>query len=95
VKGIILAGGSGTRLYPGTHDSLLASSQFVQTLEQRQGLKIACIEEVALIKGFIDTAQFERLAKACGNSDYGRYLERVLQEKSAGFSLYAAKLPCR
>jgi glucose-1-phosphate thymidylyltransferase len=64
----------------GTHDSLLASSQFVQTLEQRQGLKIACIEEVALIKGFIDVAQFERVTESCGKSDYGRYLQRILAE---------------
>jgi glucose-1-phosphate thymidylyltransferase len=64
----------------GTHDSLLASSLFVQTLEQRQGLKIACIEEVALVKGFIDVAHFEGLAAECGKSDYGRYLRRVLQE---------------
>ncbi len=67
----------------GTQDSLLASSLFVQTLEQRQGLKIACIEEVALLKGFIDPAQFERLAASCGQSDYGRYLGRVLQEYRA------------
>jgi glucose-1-phosphate thymidylyltransferase len=67
----------------GTPDSLLASGQFVQTLEQRQGLKIACIEEVALLKGFIDAGQFERLAEACGKSDYGAYLYRVLQEQRA------------
>jgi glucose-1-phosphate thymidylyltransferase len=65
----------------GTHDSLLASSLFVQTLEQRQGLKIACIEEVALLKGFIDVNQFVRLVQACGNSDYARYLRRVLEEQ--------------
>jgi len=68
----------------GTHDSLLASSLFVQTLEQRQGLKIACIEEVALLKGFIDVGQFEQLVQICGNSDYGRYLRRVLQEQQRG-----------
>ena len=64
----------------GTPDALLASGQFVQTLEQRQGLKIACIEEVALLKGFIDAAQLERLAAACGQCDYGTYLRRVLEE---------------
>ena len=47
----------------GTYDSLLSSSQFVQTLEQRQGLKIACIEEIAFVKGFIDAGQFEKLAE--------------------------------
>jgi glucose-1-phosphate thymidylyltransferase len=65
----------------GTHDSLLSASQFVQALEHRQGLKIACIEEVALIKGYIDTAQFEVLAKGYGSSDYGQYLLRTLREQ--------------
>jgi glucose-1-phosphate thymidylyltransferase len=65
----------------GTHDSLLAASLFVQTLEQRQGLKIACIEEIALNQGFIDVAGFERLVDGYGNSDYGRYLRRVLAER--------------
>jgi glucose-1-phosphate thymidylyltransferase len=64
----------------GTHDSLLAASHFVQTLEQRQGLKIACIEEVALVKGFITPAQFQALAEFSGPSDYARYLRRALKE---------------
>ena len=64
----------------GTFDSLLASSLFVQTLEQRQGLKIACLEEIALAKKFIDAAQFERLVEAAGKTDYARYLRRVLNE---------------
>jgi glucose-1-phosphate thymidylyltransferase len=64
----------------GTHDSLLEASQFVQTLEQRQGLKIACLEEIALTKGFITTEQFARLAEAFGSSPYGKYLERVLAD---------------
>jgi glucose-1-phosphate thymidylyltransferase len=67
----------------GTCDSLLSSSLFVQTLEQRQGLKIACIEEVAFIKGFVSVRQFEGLIEACGKSDYGRYLRRVLDEHQA------------
>jgi glucose-1-phosphate thymidylyltransferase len=66
----------------GTHDALLKASQFVQTLEQRQGLKIACIEEIALLKGFIDPAQFERLLEPCAKTDYGAYLRRVLDEHS-------------
>ena len=65
----------------GTFDSLISSSLFVQTLEQRQGLKIACIEEIALNKGFIDPGQFEKLAQACGKTEYGVYLQRVLQER--------------
>jgi glucose-1-phosphate thymidylyltransferase len=64
----------------GTHDSLLASSLFVQTLEQRQGLKIACIEEIALLKGFIDANQFAKLLAACEKTDYGQYLQRVFRE---------------
>src|SRR5262249_30510756 len=67
----------------GTFESLISSSLFVQTLEQRQGLKIACVEEIALTKGFIDTAQFERLAEASGKSDYGQYLRRVLSDQEA------------
>jgi glucose-1-phosphate thymidylyltransferase len=68
----------------GTHDSLLASSLFVQTLEQRQGLKIACIEEIALFKGFIDADQFLPLMKACANTNYGLYLKRIFQEHQDG-----------
>ena len=67
----------------GTADALLSSSLFVQTLEQRQGLKIACLEEIALLKGFIDMAQMERLANECGQTDYGKYLRRVLGEYEA------------
>ncbi len=65
----------------GTFDSLIASSQFVQTLEKRQGLKIACIEEIALLKGFIDPGQFEELASAFGSSEYGHYLQQVLKDR--------------
>jgi glucose-1-phosphate thymidylyltransferase len=68
----------------GTFDSLLSSSLFVQTLEQRQGLKIACLEEIALLKGFVDLAQFERLAEPYGQSDYGLYLRRILEEYREG-----------
>lgn len=67
----------------GTPDALLASSLFVQTLEQRQGLKIACIEEVALLKGFIDLEQFARLAESIGPNQYGEYLRKVLAEYSS------------
>jgi glucose-1-phosphate thymidylyltransferase len=67
----------------GTFESLISSSLFVQTLEQRQGLKIACPEEVAFVKGFIDEGQFARLADECGTGDYGAYLRRVLRERRA------------
>jgi glucose-1-phosphate thymidylyltransferase len=59
----------------GTHASLLEASQFIETIERRQGLKIACPEEIAYRQGFIDAAQLEQLAAAFGkSSEYGRYL---------------------
>ncbi len=64
----------------GTHDSLLTASLFVQTLEQRTGLKIACLEEIAFLKGFIDAEQLARLAAGHGPSLYGQYLLHVLHE---------------
>ena len=67
----------------GTFDSLLASAQFVQTIEQRQGLKIACLEEIALAQGFIDLVQFADLAERAGNNSYGHYLKHLLAEKRA------------
>ena len=62
----------------GTHDSLLQAAQFVQTVESRQGLKIACLEEVAYHKGFIDAEQVARLAESLGKSSYGQYLRSLL-----------------
>jgi len=67
----------------GTYDSLLSSSQFVQTLEERQGLKVACIEEIAFAKGFIDAGGLQKLVEQAGKSDYGRYLQRILNEARA------------
>jgi len=67
----------------GTYDSLLAASQFVQTLELRQGLKVACIEEIAYAKGFIDDQQLLRLADRYTNSSYGAYLRQCLHHYSA------------
>ena len=58
----------------GTYDSLLSSSQFVQTLEERQGLKVACVEEIAFAKKFIDASQLQKLIEQAGKSDYGKYL---------------------
>lgn len=66
----------------GTHDSLLEASQFVQTVEHRQGLKIACPEEVAWRMGWIDGAALERLAATTGAS-YGAYLRGLLDERGA------------
>ncbi len=64
----------------GTHDSLIAASQYVQTIELRQGLKIACVEEVAFRKGFIDRAQLERLAAPFAQNEYGQHLLRIAAE---------------
>jgi glucose-1-phosphate thymidylyltransferase len=65
----------------GTHESLLEASQFIATLEHRQGLKIACPEEIAYRRGWIDRAQLEALAKPLSKNGYGRYLQQVLSEK--------------
>ena len=67
----------------GTHDSLLDAGQFIATLERRQGLKIACPEEVAWRKGFIDAAQLERLAQPLAKSGYGQYLVHLLGDGPA------------
>jgi len=61
----------------GTDDSLLSSAMFVQTIEKRQGLKIACLEEVAYNKGFIDKARFLEIAENYPNSGYGSYLKQL------------------
>ncbi len=68
----------------GTHESLLDASQFIATLENRQGLKIACQEEIAWRNGFIDARQLEALAQPLAKSGYGQYLMRLLRE--VGFS---------
>ncbi len=65
----------------GTHESLLDAGQFIATLEQRQGLKIACLEEIAWRNGWIDAAQVERLAQPLAKNGYGQYLLRLLREE--------------
>jgi len=65
----------------GTHDSLLEASLFIQTLEKRQGLKIACPEEIAYRHDYISATQLEALAKPLAKNGYGQYLLAVLQEK--------------
>ena len=62
----------------GTPDSLLEAAEFVRVLEKRQGFKIACPEEVAFQKGFIDAAKLEVLAAKLGKSDYGKYLKNIV-----------------
>ncbi len=64
----------------GTHDSLLEAGQFIATLEKRQGLKVACPEEIAWRNGWIDDAELERLARPLEKSGYGRYLLTTLKE---------------
>jgi len=66
----------------GTHEALLQASNFVQAIEERQGLKIACIEEIAYRMGFIDRRRLETLAAATGKSNYGAYLRLILSEES-------------
>lgn len=65
----------------GTHESLLDASQFIATLENRQGLKVACPEEIAYRLRWIDAAQLERLALPLAKNGYGQYLQRLLEEK--------------
>ena len=62
----------------GTHDALVDAAQFIQVVEQRQGLKIACPEEIAWRKGFIDDAQLGKLAALYAKNGYGQYLQRIL-----------------
>jgi glucose-1-phosphate thymidylyltransferase len=66
----------------GTHESLLEASHFIATIEHRQGLKVACPEEIAWRKGYISAAQLRRLARPLAKSGYGEYLLRVLSEKT-------------
>ena len=65
----------------GTHDSLLEASQFIATLENRQGLKVACPEEISYRSGWINASQLEKLAAPLSKNGYGQYLQRVLKEK--------------
>ncbi|WP_157363946.1 glucose-1-phosphate thymidylyltransferase RfbA [Alkaliflexus imshenetskii] len=64
----------------GTHDSLLQASNFIATIEKRQGLKIACIEEIAYKKGWIDKETLLRLAKPLAKNEYGQYLIKIAKE---------------
>lgn len=64
----------------GTRDSLLSASLFVQAIESRQGLKIACLEEIAYHRGYIDRAQLQKLAEDMRQSEYGQYLQNLLRE---------------
>lgn len=65
----------------GTHETLMQASNFIETIEQRQGLKVACIEEVAYHMGYIDACQIERLAKPLMKNAYGQYLMDILKRE--------------
>jgi glucose-1-phosphate thymidylyltransferase len=65
----------------GTHESLLEAGQFIATLENRQGLKVACPEEISFRQEWIDAAQLEKLARPLAKNGYGQYLLRILEEK--------------
>jgi glucose-1-phosphate thymidylyltransferase len=74
----------------GTHESLLDAGQFIATLEHRQGLKVACPEEIAYRQGWIDAAQLENLAQPLAKNGYGQYLLRLLTEKERAPGILAA-----
>ena len=63
----------------GTHESLLEAGDFIATIERRQGLKVACIEEIAYSMGYIDRAKFSKLARQMDHNAYGKYLKRILK----------------
>jgi glucose-1-phosphate thymidylyltransferase len=65
----------------GTHESLLDAAQFIATIEKRQGLKVACPEEIAYRRGYIDAAQLEKLARPLSKNGYGAYLLQILNDK--------------
>lgn len=75
-----LLGRGNAWLDTGTHESLLEASQFIATIERRQGLKIACPEEIAFTRGYIDAEQLERLAQPLKKNAYGQYLMRLLEK---------------
>ena len=66
----------------GTHESMLEAGNFIETIEKRQGLKIACIEEISLRLGHINKSQFEKLIEQMGENSYRKYLELVLKEEA-------------
>ncbi|MDG0980783.1 MAG: glucose-1-phosphate thymidylyltransferase RfbA [Halieaceae bacterium] len=70
-----------TWLDTGTHDSLQEAGQFISTIENRQGLKVACLEEISFRQGWIDAAALEKLAEPLAKNGYGQYLKNVLNEK--------------
>ncbi len=66
----------------GTHESLMQAANYIQAIEERQGLMVACLEEIAFRKGYITAADLTRLAKSMGSSMYGQYLLRILEQEA-------------
>jgi glucose-1-phosphate thymidylyltransferase len=78
---VVVMGRGHAWLDTGTHESLLEAAQFIETMERRQGLKIACPEEIAFRQGYIDADALRKLAQPLGKSTYGRYLLNVLEDR--------------
>ena len=75
MKGIVLAGGSGT------HDSLAEASIYIETVDKRQGLKVACLEEIAFQKGWINAEKLRALAAPMAKNPYGQYLLEIAKNQ--------------
>ncbi len=73
----------------GTHESLLQASMFIETIENRQGLKVACLEEIAFLNGYIDEEVLADAANRYSKSGYGKYLQQVLDNKEQFIALYS------
>ncbi len=71
----------------GTHETLLQASVYIQTIEERQGLKVSCIEEIAFKKGYINTDQLLALASPLSKNQYGKYLHKIASEKTYNFEI--------
>ena len=67
----------------GTHEALMQAANYIQAIEERQGLMVACVEEIAFRMGYISAADLARLAKAMASSGYGQYLSRILEQESS------------
>jgi glucose-1-phosphate thymidylyltransferase len=65
----------------GTHDSLIQASNFIQAIEERQGLQVACLEEIAWRMGYIETSDVRRMAASMGKTGYGQYLMRMIDKE--------------